>query len=180
MIVLFNPTNEMFSMMYGGISVDLPPGEKRQVEDPCGKHLLNGYGQRGLCQLVYGDVEEKVAAAGRKQNMEFKKTQVVRYNQMNEQRKMQGLGYIPPTPELTQYSSDLAIELREPYNVADQTKSTIATLSNENEMLKQQLQAMQKVISGINDKLAAGDSGRTGSPPVDPKPKRGRPREHVS
>ena len=166
MIVLFNPTNELFEMMYGGIAMNLAPNSKRQVDDPCGKHLLNSHSTRGLCQLIYGDDEENVSKAGVKRNLEFKKNHVVRYNQINEQRKMQGLGYIPPTKELKDYSLELGIQLLEPYNVQDVTKSAIATLSEENALLKQQL-------TKIMEKL---DKPSFDSPPGEPKAKRGRPK----
>jgi len=152
MIVLFNPTNETFEMMYGGIGISMKPGEKKQVEDPCGKHLLNSHSPRGLCQLIYGDEEETVSKAGLRRNLEFKKNHVVRYNMMNEQRKMQGLGYIPPTKELSEYSLELGITLLEPYNIQDHTKSAIAQLSAENDSLKKQLNKIMEKLNNLPDR----------------------------
>lgn len=147
MITLFNPTNESLQMMFAGITYGMEPfpgpTSKLAVEDPCGKHLLNAFAQRGLCQLVFGDNEKVVARTGIERNLEFKKTQVIRYNSSNEQRKMAGLGYMPPTKELKRYSIELGIALLEPYSLKEAELTAIHTARTENAALKSDLEVMR-------------------------------------
>lgn len=158
MITLFNPTNETLSMMFAGITYVMEPprapSHKLQVEDACGKHLLNAFAQRGLCQLVFGDSEELVARDGISRNLEFKKTQIMRYNSNNEQRKMQGLGYMPPTKELKRYSVELAIGLLEPYSMKDAELASIANARTENAALKTELETMRADNAETKKQLA--------------------------
>src|SRR3990170_2615613 len=158
MLTLFNPTNETFFMMFAGIDVVIKPGEKIQAEDAKANHLLNGFAQRGLCQLVFGDKEEEVAKAGETRNMEFKKSQVVRYNLMNEQRKMQGQAYLPPTKEVQKYAHELGISLLEPYALKDMQVTAMLDLAQKNRDLEKKfndlyaqntelMAAMQKLIA---------------------------------
>ena len=167
MITLFNPTNETLNMMYGGISIIMEPppapSHKMNVEDPTGKHLLNRFAQRGLCQLVFGDDEKIVGAQGVERNLEFKKTQIVRYNTQNEQRKMAGMGFLPPTETVKQYAFELGIKLLEPYSLKDMEVSAIHNAVKENlelkgrlegqgiemEALKSQVQTLIALMQGV-------------------------------
>jgi len=157
MITLFNPTNETLKMMYGGIAIVMEPppapSHRLNVEDPCGKHLLNAFATRGLCQLVYGDNEEIVGDAGRDRNTEFKKAQIVRYNTMNEQRKMSGMGYLPPTEDVKRYAFELGIKLLEPYTMKDAEVTAIHNAAKENQELKGQLQTQQTEINDLKFRL---------------------------
>lgn len=144
MKVIYNPTNESIKMMFSGIDVTLQPEEKKKVEDACANHLLNSHGQRGLCALEYGDEanESRIAEQGRERNKEFWKSQIARYNAMNEQRKMQGLGYLKPGQELRQHSLDLSIQLLEPYTLKDEEKGLMTVLKRENEELREQIKQL--------------------------------------
>uniref|UniRef100_A0A6M3ILX7 Uncharacterized protein n=1 Tax=viral metagenome TaxID=1070528 RepID=A0A6M3ILX7_9ZZZZ len=168
MITIFNPTNEVFKMVYAGIDVVLGPGDKKPVEDACANHLLNSHGPRGLCQLIYGDAEEVVGNKGQLRNYEFKKTQIARYNIMNEQRKMQGMGYIPPTDYLRQYAVELGIQLLEPYTLKNEETGAIAQIRRENEELKGQMAELMKTMSNL--------IAQKGEPEETENPKRGRGR----
>ncbi len=158
MIILFNPTNETLNMMYAGVAIVMEPSpektHKMQVEDACGKHLLNAFAQRGLCQLIFGDDEKTVAQAGISRNLEFKKLQIIRYNANNEQRKMAGLGYMPPTKELKRYSVELGIGLLEPYSIKDAELASIASARSENLALKAELETMRKENDETRTQLA--------------------------
>lgn len=142
-------------MMYGGIAIVMEPApapsHKLNVEDPTGKHLLNGYAIRGLCQLVFGDDEKSVGDQGRERNTEFKKAQVVRYNTQNEQRKMAGMGYLPPTEEVKRYAFELGIKLLEPYSLKDAEVSAIHNVIKENMELKGILEAQNEKIGKLEN-----------------------------
>jgi hypothetical protein len=157
MITLFNPTNETLKMMYGGISVVMEPppapSHKLNVEDPCGRHLLNAFAQRGLCQLIFGDDEKVVGAQGIDRNMEFKKGQIVRYNTQNEQRKMSGMGYLPPTDIVKQYAFELGIKLLEPYSLKDAEVSAIHNVVKENIDLKGRLDTQTQEMSELKAQM---------------------------
>ena len=157
MITLFNPTNETLKMMYGGISVVMepPPGpsHKMNVEDPCGRHLLNAFATRGLCSLIFGDDEKIVGAQGIERNLEFKKTQIVRYNTQNEQRKMSGMGYLPPTETVKQYAFELGIKILEPYSLKDAEVSAIHNVVKENIDLKGRLEGQSAEIGELKTQL---------------------------
>jgi len=126
MIVLFNPTDEKITVQHAGISRTMEPRTQLEVEDACGKHVLNSHGPRGLSQLTYGCDEEKVRKDGIERNFEFKKKQVVEYNQRNESRKQSGLPYQPATREVKQYAIDLGLVLLEPFAVRDEEREAIA------------------------------------------------------
>ena len=156
-------------MMYGGISVVMEPSpapsHKMNVEDPCGRHLLNAFATRGLCQLIFGDDEKIVGAEGIERNLEFKKAQIVRYNTQNEQRKMSGMGYLPPTDTVKQYAFEFGIKLLEPYSLKDAEVSAIhnavkenmdlrlivETQSKEMGILKTQLENLMNMMQGAAD-----------------------------
>jgi hypothetical protein len=136
MLTLFNPTNEEFKMVFAGMDVRMKPGEKLQSDDAKANHLLNAFGQRGLCQLVFGDKEEVVGKAGVERNIEFKKAQVVRYNLMNEQRKNQGQAYLTPSREIQGYARELGISLVEPYALKDLQATAMTELIQKNIFLE--------------------------------------------
>ena len=143
--------------MYGGVAIIMEPvpapSNKLNVEDPTGKHLLNAFAQRGLCQLVFGDDEKTVGDQGRERNTEFKKVQVVRYNTQNEQRKMAGMGYLPPTEEVKRYAFELGIQLLQPYSLKDAEVSAIHNVVKENMDLKGRLDSQTAEIGELKDNL---------------------------
>lgn len=159
MLTLFNPTNEVFNMTFAGMDFTMKSGEKHQMDDSGANHLLNSYGRRGLCQLVYGDDEKTVAAAGRQRNEDFKKEQVANYNIMNEQRKMGGLGYLKPTPMVQKYALELGIGLLEPYTLKDVEKSEISNLMQENADLKRRMDELMSMVV----KMVEGNLPQTGA-----------------
>ena len=148
-IMLYNPTNENMDMQYAGISIRMEPGEKQLFALKCASHLLNAFGQRGLTSLEYGADEGKVAEAARKRNEEFKKKQVVEYNQRNENRKQMGMGYLPPTEEVKKYAIELGLKLLEPYAVRDEERSEIAQAKAQNSELQAKLAAQANEMAEL-------------------------------
>lgn len=171
MLTLFNPTNEVFKMTFAGRDIILNPDNKLQVDDNAGNHLLNAYGRRGLCQLVFGDDEGKVGQAGRVRNVEFKKDQITNYNIQNEQRKMGGLGYLKPTPTVQRYALELGISLLEPYTLKDMEKGEIASLMRENQELKKRIEEVMKMVVGMVESQAGAHSPTVSEPGEGPPPK---------
>jgi hypothetical protein len=129
-MMLFNPTNESFDMMYAGRGIVLDPGEKLKVEDAAGRHLLNAFAPRGLCALEFGDDEAIASEGGRERNLEFKKRMVMNHNQGNVARKQQGLSYRTPIKVVREYAKELGLTLDEPYAVRDKEHDRLAVLEN--------------------------------------------------
>jgi len=156
-MVLYNPTNEDLEMQYAGISIGLPAGQKQAFAIKCASHLLNAYGQRGLCSLMHGADEDRVGRAGIQRNYEFKKRQIVEYNQRNEARKAMKLGYLPPTEQLKAYAIELGIGLLEPYTVRDEERGVLSTLQQENIALKGQLSDLMGKFNELMEQIKKHD-----------------------
>ncbi len=150
-LTLWNPTDEDLDMQYSGISLTLKAGEKWACEISCAKHLLNGFGARGLTSIPYGGNEEQIGAEAIKRNLEFKKRQIIEYNQRNENRKQQGMGYLPPTPYVKKCAIDLAIKLLEPYAIRDEEREGISATRQENEKLKAEMAELREMLKTIMD-----------------------------
>ncbi|MFA5377336.1 MAG: hypothetical protein WC455_16415 [Dehalococcoidia bacterium] len=150
-LVLWNPTNEDFDMQYSGVSFTLKSGEKREIEISAGKHLLNAFGPRGLTSLKYGDEanEERIGRDAIDRNIEFKKRQVVNYNQQNESRKHMNLGYLPPSDIMRRYSKELGLKLLEPYSVRDEERAGIADTRRENEELRNEISELREMMKSL-------------------------------
>ena len=146
-VILWNPTNEDLPMQYAGRSFTLLSGEKQEVNEKCANHVLNSFGPRGLTFLKYGDEEKTIGLEGIARNKEFKKRQVSLYNQMNEQRKLSRMGYLPATQKVKEYALELGVELIEPYSLKDEEKSAIAKSTVENEVLKAKLENQEKEMA---------------------------------
>jgi hypothetical protein len=124
--VLFNPTNEDFDkLQYAGVNFSIKSGEKIEVPVNCGNHIMNSYDQRGLVRLIFGADEEKVAEQGRAKNLEWKQRTVAKFNEVNANRKSQGLGSHIPSAQVRAYASELKVELDEPYAPRDEEKVKI-------------------------------------------------------
>ena len=153
-ILLWNPTAENLHMQYAGRSLTIKPGEKLEVNESCGNHLLNNFGQRGLTYLKYGDDEQTIKEDAIARNLTFKKRMIGEFNQRNEQRKMMGLGYVPPTKKLSEYSVELGIQLLEPYTLKDVEKEAISKAGEENLKLQKENEALKEDMEKIKQMLA--------------------------
>ena len=161
MIVLYNPTNEELQMQHSGISMSMKADTKLEVNDACGRHVLNAMGQRGLTQLTYGCDEEKIKNEALSRNLAFKKKQIMEYNQKNENRKQMGLAYLPPTTNVTDYSIELAITLLEPFTMKDAEKQKISEAETENKALKEEMAGLKTMMAEILEEQKRRRGGRT-------------------
>lgn len=154
--VLYNPTNEDFDkMMWGGKGIPLKSGQKMTVEDACGRHLLNGYTNRGLCVLEFSEdpnYMEKVKADGIRRNTAFKQNLVMRHNERNAQRKTAGQSFLQPSPEVLRYAEELQIALDQPFANRDKENERMAVLEHE---LEQQRKTNADLMEKLNLILAA-------------------------
>ena len=161
-MVLYNPTNEMFRVTFGGKSflvkgeLSLDPREaptKVKVTDACGRHVINELGPRGLMALDYGDDEYEVGKQGQAVNKKFKTKQIEYYNQQNEARKQMGLPYNAPTEILIQYSRELGIKLSEPYRVEDlaitQSQQLLEAMKQKDKEIEELKQGFAELIAAI-------------------------------
>jgi len=168
MITLYNPTNEQFDMQHQGVSFSLKAGDKVEVEDARARHVLNSMGPRGLTTLFYGCDEEKIKRDAVLRNLAFKKKQITEYNQRNENRKMEGKSYLPPTEKVTEYAIELGLKLLEPFTMKDEERSEISKAKEENAGLKREMEEMREMMSELLKRLPD-------EPPE--KNKGGRPRK---
>lgn len=162
-IIVFNPTNEEFKATFGGVNIIIPkfgdPGCKVKMEDARAKHLLNSLGPRGLTILEYGDegeIELKKSEDGRARNLDFKRKQVTKYNQDNEARKAQKLGYVDPPKHIQEYAKELGTGIIAPYQMQDIKNEEIAKLQKEkaasDKALKDVLQQFNAVTALLQQK----------------------------
>jgi len=167
MIVLYNPTNEEFEMQFAGVSMSMKADTKMEVEDACGRHVLNSMGQRGLTQLSYGCDEEKIKREALKRNKSFKKKQIIEYNQKNENRKMMGMNYLPPTSKVTEYAIELGLKLLEPFSMKDEERSEISKTKDENASLRAEMDEMRKMMQTLLDNATNPPKNKGGRPRKD-------------
>jgi len=147
MIVLYNPTNEEFDMQFAGVSMSMKPDTRLEVEDACGRHVLNSMGQRGLTSLSYGCDEEKIKQDALKRNLDFKKKQIIEYNQKNENRKAMGLNYLPPTINVNEYAIELGLKLLEPFSMKDPEREEINKAKAENDVLREEMDELKRMMA---------------------------------
>lgn len=153
--MLFNPTNETLSHAFGGVTTFFAPGERKMIEDEArAKHLLHNLTARGLTILDYGCDEGARAQDGINRNLEFKKKQVVEFNQRNEQRKQTHFPYLAPTKEIKDYALELGIGLVEPYTLRDYEHAAYAKLRQENDSLRDRLAGMDKNMEDLKGMIA--------------------------
>lgn len=154
--VLFNPTNEDMSAQYIGETTIIPAGAKVKVDDRRARHILNVLGPRGMMTLDYGDEgenEKRKADLGRKRNIEFKRKQVVNFNQNNQQREVKKLEYVTPTEELIKYSEEVGVPLIQPYRPDDEKIHKLAEANKEIEALDAKLKAKDEEMTGLRDQV---------------------------
>ncbi len=132
--VLFNPTNEDFDAQYIGVTYTIEAGGKTKVDDKAGRHILNVLGPRGLMSLDFGDEgegQERKAKIGRQRNYEFKRKQVLRFNQQNQQRELSRLPYQAPESIIADYADEVGIQLVQPYRPESEQSEKIGKLTQD-------------------------------------------------
>lgn len=153
MITLWNPTDETFEMQFEGRMYRLEPNGRAKVSEPCGKHLLTGFGQRGLTSLEYGDEDkiDNIRGDALELSHKFKLRQVVEYNQRNESRKQMNMPFLLPPDHIRKYAKDLNIELLAPFSVRSEENARIQQLTDLNEKLSGALDARDQQVSRLTD-----------------------------
>lgn len=151
-LTLWNPTSEDFDVQYAGYSFTIKSGEKQSFEINCAKHLLNGFGQRGLTSLDYGADESQIAKDAIARNIEFKKRMITDFNQKNENRKMSGLGYLPPSKEIRKYAEELMFDLFEPYTLRNEERAKTSEVERKNQDLQAQVDKLTELVTKLLEK----------------------------
>lgn len=181
-LVIYNPTNEILTATYIGETCEIAPEQKLKMDDARARHLLNNLGARGLVTLEYGDQgdgEEKKAKEGRTRNREFKRQQVLRYNQMNESHKQQGLPYVVIPEQVQEYAKELGLVLVQPYQYKDKEVEEISQLRETRDDQFRYIKKLEDTNKENQDQIAALSSkvadlitimqGGTVPPAVDPE-----------
>jgi hypothetical protein len=160
-------------MKYAGRSFTLAAGQRiDHINEAAKNHLINAWSPRGLVALGYADHghETEIGEGAKKTNLEFKRTQVRRYNEQNEQRKMSRMGFLPAPKKVKEYAVELGIQLLEPYTLKDEEKAAIATTSLENEKLKIQLAETNRQLAEMQEMMKQFMAGQ------EPRPERPKER----
>lgn len=159
-IILFNPTNEEMRTQYIGEDVIIPPApdprHKIRVDDARGRHVLNVLGPRGLVTLEYGDEGEgelRKAEQGRARNQEFKRKQIMDFNQINDAQQQRRLPYIAPSDQVKAYSRELGIKLYEPYSSTDEASRAQADLIKKVGEKEREVQEKDRTIQDLTAKV---------------------------
>ena len=149
-VVVYNPTDEEMTATYIGLTDKILPEQKLKVDDARGRSYLNELGPRGLVQLEFGDEGEGVAKkadAGRRKCYEFRRKQILRYNQTNERQKQNGGAYQEPPDYISRWSENLGLKLLEPFAFTDDAAVRMADVKQEN-LAKDRLLAQKDVEMG--------------------------------
>ena len=154
--VLFNPTNEEFEAQYIGETTIIKAGEKLKCDDRRARHILNVLGPRGLMTLDYGDegeTEEAKATLGRRRNHEFKRTQVLRFNQQNQSREQGKLPYQEPSNQIVLYADETGVPLIQPYRPESDSSEKVAALTKELEDKAAEVKEKDKEVEGLKGEM---------------------------
>lgn len=157
-MVVYNPTDEEMTATYIGLTDKILPEQKLKVDDARGRSYLNELGPRGLVQLEFGDEGEgvaKKAEAGRRKCYEFRRKQILRYNQTNERQKQNGGAYQEPPDFIRRWSENMGLKLLEPFAFTDEAATKMADVKQEN-LAKDRLLAQKEVEMGeLKGQMAA-------------------------
>ena len=161
--VLFNPTNEEFTAQHQGVDVIMAPypddGHMVKVDDARARHVLNILAPRGLTTLEYGDdlddsaKKKAKAVSGIQRNKDFKRKQVVDFNQINYANKLGNREYAPPAKHLQTYADEIGIKLEQPYTPPDVGAEKIGNLVKENEEKDKQIKEQSNEISKLGSQV---------------------------
>jgi hypothetical protein len=155
---VYNPTDEEMTATYIGLTDKILPEQKLKVDDARGRSYLNELGPRGLVQLEFGDEGEGVARkadAGRRKCYEFRRKQILRYNQTNERQKQNGGAYQEPPDYIRRWSENMGLKLLEPFAFTDDAAVRMADVKQEN-LAKDRLLAQKDVEVGeLKGQMAA-------------------------
>jgi len=149
-VVVYNPTDEEMTATYIGLTDKILPEQKLKVDDARGRSYLNELGPRGLVQLEFGDEGEGVAKkadAGRRKCYEFRRKQILRYNQTNERQKQNGGAFQEPPDYIRRWSENMGLKLLEPFAFTDDAAVRMADVKQEN-LAKDRLLAQKDVEMG--------------------------------
>jgi len=158
-VIVFNPTNETMKTQHIGEDIVLPPNSTVKMSDARAKHVLNSLGPRGLMTLEFGDIIENKRQQGLDRNFEFKKRQVQRHNQQNEQQKRGGRPWLDPPAHIKAYAKELGLELVEPYSERADERGMVQSLIAQNQQFQNQMAAMQTQMADILKIVLAERSG---------------------
>ena len=127
----------------------LPPDSQVKMSDARAKHVLNSLGPRGLMTLEFGDNVEEKHKLGVDRNLEFKKRQVQRHNQQNEQQKRGGRPWIDPPVHIKSYAKELGLELVEPYSERADERGMVQALIAQNQQQQAQMAQIQSQMADL-------------------------------
>lgn len=156
MIVVYNGTPDTIPWTHGGISGKLKPGDWEKWEDARAKFVLNGWGQRGLVRLDYGDKVEDKRAESMRLYKEFWFKQITRFNQENEIRRNENKPYNFPGKELTKHAEEFGVEVMGPWTMKETESTKVAALEAENKELRSKFDQMNRNMEMLLAKFDGG------------------------
>jgi flagellar biosynthesis GTPase FlhF len=159
-MVIKNPVpDEVLEFWFSGELMQLQPGQRIRVDDARGNHALSELGRRGLIKLEYGDetngVEERRSEEGRRANLEFRRKQVIDFNQEQERRIQRKLAINEVPEHIKRYADQLGLKLFEPYTQTDEfTKEKaelIGKLQQAEEVAREKDASLQALRSEMDE-----------------------------
>lgn len=162
--VLFNPTNEELKAQHQGVDVILTPypdsGHILKVDDSRARHILNVLSPRGLTTLEYGDdrddgaKKKAKAKSGRERNKDFKRKQLINFNELNMTNKQRKVPYLYPDKNLKAYADELGINLEQPYSAPDEGREKVSGLMEEVEKKDTLIKEQGKEVSELRGQVS--------------------------
>jgi len=158
-MVIKNPTiNEVFEAWFNGEQMFIQPGQVIRVDDARGNHLISELGPRGLIKLEYGDageIEEQKTLAGREKNRDFKRKQVIVFNQENERRNQRKQAMIEPQPHIIAYAAEVGLKVYEPFaETTEETKASSA-MFEKLEAANDEIKKKDEALAALTQQVAA-------------------------
>jgi hypothetical protein len=102
-------------------------------------------------------LEAEKSEAGIRANIAFKTRQVEHYNQDNETRAQNKMGYVKPPAQIQAYADELGLELIAPYKAPNNNQVEMNSLKSENSDLKEMVGQLMEQNNKILAKMSGDD-----------------------
>lgn len=155
-MIVGNFTPDPIPWMHIGVTGSVNPGEIVEMDSSRAKHVLNKFARRGLVQMQYGDDAETKKKESMALWTSFWETQIIQFNQHNEDQKEKGNRYARPTPELAEKAKFFGLDLLQPWRIESKESPELKKVQEENVALKSIVDAQTGQIAEILEMLKKG------------------------
>jgi len=151
--VLWNPTDEVLKHEYGGILIELTPGQKKKLPDRAANHLLTKLSTRGLTSLEYGDTPEteiKKKKAALERQRKFEMNQVRMYNIDNMRRKRNNQIWVEPPMHIQKFANKHSMKLEESWSTEDLDRKSLKDAKERAEKAEERSERLEKQLEELS------------------------------